>query len=179
MSAEFFNCIWKTISQSDPDSYYRARIDQSQFSSGHHGLAGWEGQSLGAPAVGSGGEFLWVLAAVLLNSLVFLADLLDACSAGSRDGCNIAVVGVDADKLVNALRLDVLDNDVARATVVAAVSASAVELASSDNRVVLNCDGSTSVVLNDLVLRVLGTASLDKDVTVTESRNRICESMIS
>lgn len=144
-----------------------------------HDLAGWEGQSLGAPAVGSGGEFLWVLAAVLLNSLVFLADLLDACSAGSRDGCNIAVVGVDANKLVDALGLDVLDDDVARATVVAAVSASAVKLASSDNRVVLDCDGSTSIVLDDLVLCVLGTASLDKDVTVTKGRNRICDPMVS
>jgi hypothetical protein len=122
---------------------------------------------LGTSAVGSGGE-LWgfTRGGLLVNALEFLADLLDALSAGSRDSGNITVVGVDAYEIgSDTVGLDSGDDDIAGSAVVAAVSAAAEKLANVDNGVVLDGDRSFAVVLDNLVLGILSTATLDEDTS--------------
>lgn len=49
--------------------------------------------------------------------------MLDARSARSRDSCNIAKVGIDTNQVSgDSLGFDILDDDVARTTVLAAVT---------------------------------------------------------
>lgn len=130
------------------------------------------GQSGLALAVGSGADLL-ALAVALGDTLELLADLLDAGAARSGDVGGVTVVGVDANQVGDALGLDVLDDDVAGATVVGAITASAVELAGVDDGEVLDSDGTAAVVLDNLVLSLLGTTALDQDVTSAEGRDGI------
>lgn len=81
---------------------------------------------MGTLAVGSGGQFLGVFTATLLNPLILLADRLDTLAARSRDRCNIAIVGVNADKRRDTVGLDVLDDHIAGSAIVAAIPASSV-----------------------------------------------------
>lgn len=129
-------------------------------------LTGWESRELAlcALAVSSGGHLRRLRASILNDSLELLADLLDGRAARSRDGGHITEVGVDANQVgSNAVRLNILDNDVTWATVVAAVTARAEKLADLHDGVVLDGDGSTAVVLDDLVFGVLGSATLDEN----------------
>lgn len=132
------------------------------------------GQSGLALAVGSGADLL-ALAVALGDTLELLADLLDAGAARSRDVGGVAVVGVDANQVGDTLGLDVLDDDMAGATVVGAVTASAVELAGVDDGEVLDSDGSAAVVLDNLVLGLLSTTALDQDIASAEGRDGIYE----
>lgn len=113
--------------------------------------------------------------AALLHTLVLLARLLDAAATAARDVGSVAEVGVDADHLGDTLGLDVLDHDFAGTAVVGAVAAAAVELAGVDDGEVLDGDGALAVVLDDLVLGLLGAATLDEDIAAAQSRNGICE----
>ena len=129
-------------------------------------LTGGDRLGLTTTAVGSGVKLGRLLLAILDNALEFLADLLDSSSAGSTDSSNITVVGVDTDKSrFNGLCLDVLDNDVSWATVLAAVTAAAEELADIDDSVVLDGDSSSSVMLDNLVNCVLSSTSLDQNAS--------------
>lgn len=129
-------------------------------------------KSLLALAAG-GGVDLRALAVALLYTHKLLANLLDACSAGARDVGSVAVVGVDANEVTNTLGLDILDDNVARATVVGAVTASAVEFAGVDNGEALDSDGTAAVVLDDLVLGLLSTTTLNQGIAVTKDRDSI------
>lgn len=129
-------------------------------------------KSLLALTVG-GGANLSALATTLLYTLKLLAHLLDTSSAGARDAGSVAEVGVNANKVTNALGLDILDDNVARATVVTAVTASAVEFAGVNNGEALNSDGTAAVVLDDLVLGILSTTTLNQDIAITEDRDGI------
>lgn len=59
------------------------------------------------------------------------------------------------------------------ATVVGAVTTASVQLADIDNSVVCDGDGATTVMLDDLVRCLLGTATLDQDVAGAEGRDGI------
>lgn len=102
-----------------------------------------------------------------------MAGLLNARSARSRDCRDVTVVGVDAHQLGDALGLDVLDDDVARAAIVAAVAAAAVELAGIDDGVVLDRDRAAPVVLDYLVDRVLRAAALDENVAFAKEGDSV------
>lgn len=102
-----------------------------------------------------------------------MAGLLNARSARSRDCRDITVVGVDAGELGDALGLDVLDDDVARAAIVAAVAAAAVELAGIDDGVVLDRDRTAPVVLDYLVDCVLRAAALDENVAFAKEGDSV------
>lgn len=130
------------------------------------------GQSGLALAAVSGADLL-ALAVALADTLELLADLLDAGAARSGDVGGVTVVGVDANQVGDTPGLDVLDDDMAGATVVGAVTASAVELAGVDDGEVLDGDGSAAVVLDNLVLGLLGTTALDQDVAIAEGRDGI------
>lgn len=130
------------------------------------------GQSGLALAAVSGADLL-ALAVALADTLELLADLLNAGAARSGDVGGVTVVGVDANQVGDTPGLDVLDDDMAGATVVGAVTASAVELAGVDDGEVLDGDGSAAVVLDNLVLGLLGTTALDQDVAIAEGRDGI------
>jgi hypothetical protein len=126
-----------------------------------------------ALAAGSGVDLLALAAVALLYTLELLANLLDTGSAGARDIGSVAVVGVDANEVTNALGLDVLDDNVARATVIGAVTAPAVEFAGVNNGEALNGNGTTAVMLDDLVLGLLSTATLNQSIAVAKDRDGI------
>jgi hypothetical protein len=121
-------------------------------------------------AVGNSVHFS-ALTLALLHADELLADLLDAGAARSGDGGSVLVVGVDADQVGNALGLDVLNDDVARAAVVSAVTASSVQLSCVDDGKVLDGDGSAAIVLDNLVLGFLGAASLNQDISISQGRD--------
>lgn len=65
-------------------------------------LACWKSSklALGTQAVGGSGDLCWVARGdLLVDSLVFLAHLLDTGTARSRDGGSVAVVGVNSGKI--------------------------------------------------------------------------------
>jgi hypothetical protein len=123
---------------------------------------------------GGGVDLLALAAVALLYTLKLLANLLDTGSAGVRDVGSVAVVGVNANEVTNALGLDVLDDDVARATVIGAVTTSAVELAGIDDGEAFDGDGTAAVMLNDLVLGLLSTTTLNQSIAIAKDRNGIC-----
>lgn len=129
-------------------------------------------KSLLALAAGGGVDLL-ALAVALLYTLKLLANLLDTGSAGARDVGSVAEVGVNANEVTNALGLDVLDDNVARATVIGAVTASAVELAGINNGETLNGDGTAAVMLDDLVLGLLSTTTLNQSIAIAKDRDGI------
>jgi hypothetical protein len=57
------------------------------------------------------------LLAVVVGTLVFLADVLDRLCASLCDGGGIAVVAVDADEVLSVCGLDVVDDDFSGTTV--------------------------------------------------------------
>jgi hypothetical protein len=123
---------------------------------------------------GGGVDLLALAAVALLYTLKLLANLLDTGSAGARDVGSVAVVGVNTNEVTNALGLDVLDDDVARATVIGAVTTSAVELAGIDDGEAFDGDGTAAVMLNDLVLGLLSTTTLNQSIAIAKDRNGIC-----
>lgn len=100
------------------------------------------------------------------GTLVLNADLLDGRSASSSDGGDVALVGVDASEDLSVEGLDVLDDNVAGAHLLA-VTARSVELTEVDNGEAIDGDRSETVVLDDLVLSTGSTTALDESVTVT------------
>lgn len=115
------------------------------------------------------GRNLGRAAAALSHALVLLAHLLRN-TARLADSSGVAVVRVDADQVrSNTVDLDVLDDNIARATVASAVAAAAVDLADVGESGVLDGDGSAAVVLDDLVFGRVGSAALPEDVAVAES----------
>lgn len=123
----------------------------------------------------SRGQLRALLLLGLVHSLELLADMLDAGSTSAADLGRIAVVGVDSDQGRHVLGLDVLDNNLARALalVVAAVAARAVKLACVHNSESINGDGSGTVVLHNLVLGLLGAATLDEGISGAEDGNGV------
>ncbi|EKG19819.1 hypothetical protein MPH_02888 [Macrophomina phaseolina MS6] len=87
--------------------------------------------------------------------------------ASVSDGGRVTKVGVDTSQLAAGVGLDVLDDDVAAASVAVAVAARAVELAEVGDGEAVNGDGADSVVLDDLVLGALSATAADGGVTVT------------
>lgn len=130
-------------------------------------------KSVLALAAGGGVDLLALAAVALLYTLKLLANLLDTSSAGARDVGSVAVVGVNTNEVTNTLSLNVLDDNVARATVIGAVTASAVELAGVDNGEALNGDGTTAVVLDHLVLGLLSTTALNQSIAIAKYRDSI------
>jgi len=121
---------------------------------------------------GASGDGLGLAAG--LDALKLLADLLDVGSAGGAvDGGGVTEVGVDADKELAAGRLDVLDDNVTLGALLA-VTAGAVELAEVGNLEAINGDGSSAVVLDDLVVGAGGTAAGDGGVTVLLQGESVC-----
>jgi hypothetical protein len=147
----------------------QARLAPKLLASGKRGLA---------PAVGSGGDLV-ADALALPDANELLADLGDAPSAGSGDGAGVAVVAVDANKVGNVVRPDVLDDDVARTSVVGAVTAATVELSGVDDGVVSDCYGALAVVLDDLVLSPLGATALDKSIAVLQDGDGVYKVIMS
>lgn len=134
--------------------------------------------ALGALAVGGGGN-LGGAAVALGHTLVFLADLLGG-SARAADGSHIAIVGVDADKVGSyAVGLDVLDDNVAGAAVASAVAAATVKLAGVDDGEAIDGNSAAAVVLDDLVLGVLCTSTLDEDVAAAEGRDGVLKRVLA
>ena len=113
------------------------------------------------------------LAIMVRHTFVLLADFLGN-TTGPGDGSSVAVVGVDTDQIrSHAVHLHILNNDIARTTIVRAVAAATVQFTGADDGVVFDGHGALAVVLNDFVHCILGTASLDKSVTGTKDRNGI------
>ena len=127
----------------------------------------------GLTLAGTGAGNLVALTVALADTLPLLADLLDTRSARALDVGSVSVVGVDANEVRNTLGLDTGDDNVPGTSVVGAVTAAAVKLASVDDSEVLDGDSTATVVLNDLVLCLLSTATLDEDVTASERRDGI------
>lgn len=88
--------------------------------------------------------------AARLGSLEFLADGLDAGSAGAGDGSSSAEVRVDASKDLSRVGLYVLDDNAARDRVLA-VTASTVELAEVNDSEAIDGNSSLSVLRPVLV----------------------------
>lgn len=115
------------------------------------------------------GRNLGRASAALGNTLVLLTHLLRN-TARLADSSSVTVVGVDAHQVrSNTVYLDVLDDNIARATVASAVAAAAVDLADVGESGVLDGDGSAAVVLDDLVFGRVGSAALPEDVAAAES----------
>jgi hypothetical protein len=101
------------------------------------------------------------LHAVVVSALEINADLLGAGGAGVGDGGSVAVVGVNTSEDLSTGGLDVLDDNVALGAVTLAVAARAVEFAEVLDAEAVDGDGGGTVVLDDLVLGVAGSAALD------------------
>jgi hypothetical protein len=101
------------------------------------------------------------LHAVVVSALEINADLLGAGGAGVGDGGSVAVVGVNTSEDLSTGGLDVLDDNVALGAVALAVAARAVEFAEVLDAEAVDGDGGGTVVLDDLVLGVAGSAALD------------------
>jgi hypothetical protein len=128
--------------------------------------ASWDRLCLSTSAVCSRRDFWALLTSILHDTLEFLANVLDALSTAARDSRNITKVGVDAHQVgSNTVGLDIGDNNVARSAVLAAISTAAEQLSNTDDRVILDGHSATTVVLNNLVLGVLSTTSLDEDAS--------------
>lgn len=115
-------------------------------------------------AAGAGAKLLGLLARD--GTLELDADFLDRGSAGAGDGGDVALVGVDAGQDLSVVGLDVLDDNVAGAHLLA-VTARSVELAEVDNGEAVDGDRAETVVLDDLVRSTSGTTAADDSVTVT------------
>lgn len=96
-----------------------ARGDSELSSRGARRLARGE-VGVDAGVRGAGRDLLGLLV-VVVGTLVLDADVLDRGGAGVGDGGNIAVVGVDADKGLAAVGLDVGEGDLAGIAVLLAV----------------------------------------------------------
>jgi len=70
---------------------------------------------------------------------------------GVADLRSVSVVGVDPSKYTSVLGVNVIHDNSSRFTIVAAVSAGAVELAEGVDVEVLDADGTETIVLEDLV----------------------------
>lgn len=100
------------------------------------------------------------------GTLVLNADLLDGRSTSTGDVGDVTLVGVDSGEDLSVVGLDVLDNDVASAHLLA-VTARSVELSEVNDGESINGDRSETIVLDDLVLSTGSTTALDESVTVT------------
>jgi hypothetical protein len=112
-----------------------------------------------ASVAGAGAQLLGLGTVVV--ALELDAKLLGAGGAGVGDGGGVAVVGVDASEDLSARSLDVLDGDGTLGAVALAVTAGPVELAEVEGAEAVDGDGGGAVVLDDLVLGVAGSATLD------------------
>jgi len=103
---------------------------------------------------------------IVISALIFSADGLDISSAGlAVDGGRVAVVAVDADKILAVGSSDALQDNVALGHGVT-VSAGAVQLAEVCNCKARDSHGATAVVLEDLVLGALGSTADDVEGAV-------------
>ena len=96
-----------------------------------------------------GSRDLAAFAAALVDTLVLLADLLDAGAARALNVGSVSVVGVDASKNLAARRFHVLDGDDTLGAVTLAVTARAVKLAEVGDGEAVDGDGRGTVVLDD------------------------------
>lgn len=117
-----------------------------------------------ASGADTGAEELGLLAGD--GALVLAADLLDRGSASASDGGLVTLVGVDASEELAVVGLDVLDDNVAGAHLLA-VTARSVKLAEVNDSEAVDGDRTQTVVLDNLVIGASGTAALDESVTVT------------
>jgi hypothetical protein len=111
-----------------------------------------------------------------IDAQVVHADVSVAAAAGGGDGSRVAKVLVDADKVRgHAAGSNILNHNVTRAVrlVVGAVTAAAVEFARVGDSVVADCDATTAIVLDDLVVGASGTATLNKNLARSKSRNSV------
>lgn len=128
--------------------------------------------SLTSQAVSSGADLL-TLAVSLLNTLVFLANLLSNTTRVAN-GSSVAVVGVDAGQVgLERVGADIGNNNVTRTTIVGTVATATVEFADIDNSIVTDSDSSTAIVLDDLIVGVLGSTTLNEDIAGSEGRDGI------
>lgn len=130
---------------------------------------------MSALAVGSGGNLRGIARCdKLIDTLVFLADLLDALSAGAGNGGGIAVVGVDTDEIGrHTVGLEASNDDVSWTSIVGAVTAGSVKFSNTNDSIVLDGDRSTSVVLDYLVRCGIRSTTLDENTSCSKSRNSI------
>jgi hypothetical protein len=128
--------------------------------------------SLTSQTVSSSAD-LFTITVSLLNTLVFLANLLSN-TARVADGSSVAVVGVDAGEVrLERVGADIGHNNVTRTTIVGTVATAAVEFADIDNSIVADSDSSTAIVLDDLIIGVLGSTTLNEDIAGPEGRDGI------
>lgn len=115
-------CVSKMYIQETSKIMYRERASAKgdpESSLGARRLARGE-VGVDAGVRGAGRDLLGLLV-VVVGTLVLDADVLDRGGAGVGDGGNIAVVGVDADKGLAAVGLDVGEGDLAGIAVLLAV----------------------------------------------------------
>jgi hypothetical protein len=122
-------------------------------------LARGEGLLVDAGIGRTGGDGLGLAARG--DTLELLADDLDGAGAvGSVDGGRVTKVGVDASKELAVGGLDVLHDDVALSGLLA-VTARPVELAEGVDGEAVDGDGTSTVLLDDLVLSSGSTSAND------------------
>ena len=108
------------------------------------------------------------------HALVLLADLLGD-TARIADGRRISEIGIDTDEIrCHSIDADVADHNIARASIVCAVTTGAVHFADADKGRVFDRHGSAAIVLDDLVLGRVGSAALPEDVTGAEGGDGVC-----
>lgn len=112
----------------------------------------------------TGAEQLGLLAGD--GTLVLAADLLDRGSASASNGRFVTLVRVDASEELAVVGLDVLDDDVAGAHLLA-VTARSVKLSEVNDSEAVDGNSTKTVVLDNLVGGSSSTTSLDESVAVT------------
>lgn len=130
---------------------------------------------------------------VVVGTLVLLANVLDRLGAGLSDGSGIAIVAVDANKVLAIGSLDIVDGDFSSTAVfplsvfpfhgrirgqqnspiLLAVATAAVKFSKVLNGESINGDGSNTIVLDNLVLSTAGTTADDLAIAVTLEGQRI------
>ena len=125
--------------------------------------------ALGAGALGNGlGLVSWG------GSLELLADGLDGAGAVAVvDGGRVTEVGVDTSKELAVGGLDVLHDDMALSRLLA-VAARPVQLAEVVDGEAVNSDGTSAVLLDDLVFGAGGASTGDGCVAILLESQSIC-----
>lgn len=94
------------------------------------------------------------------DTLVTLASLASIL-AGVADRTGVAIVGVDTTQSATVNGNDVVDDNIAGTTIVRAVTAASGDFAIVFGVEILDLNSATSVELNDLVVCIEGTTSVN------------------